>query len=247
MVLLRRLALEAIARSRRAGKGLARAADGHLRLRQPRGQQLEHAFVGHVARGGNDDVVVGVGGAVVLDERALADRRDHVGPSDHRPSERVAAEDRLRDDVVDEVLRVVVDHRDLLQHDFALRVDVGEGRVVDHPDDHVERGLEPVVRHAGVDERRLARRGRVQLPAEPVEDLRDLLRGVRARPLEEQVLDEVRDPGARVGLVARPGPDPEAERHGADARNVLGDHPLAGRELREVVGLHRPILAFCPA
>ena len=155
----------------------------------------------------------------------------------------MAAEDRLRDDVVDEVLRIVVDHRDLLQHDVALRVDVGEGRVVDHADDHVERGLEPVVGHAGVDERRLARRGGVQLPAEPVEDLRDLLRGVGARPLEEQVLDEVRDAGAGVGLVARAGADPEAERHGADARDVLGDHPLAGSELREIVGLHRPILA----
>ena len=139
------------------------------------------------------------------------------------------AEDRLRDDVVDEILRVVVDHRDLLEHDLALGVDVGEGRVVDHPDDHVERRLEPVVGHARVDERRLARGGGVQLAAEPVEDLRDLLRGVRARALEEQVLDEVRDPRARVGLVARAGPDPEAERHGADARHVLGDDPLAGR------------------
>ena len=142
----------------------------------------------------------------------------------------MAAEDRLRDDVVHEVLRVVVDHRDLLENDVALRVDVGEGRVVHHSHDHVERSLEPVVGHAGVDERRLARRGRVQLPAQAVEDLGDLLRGVRARPLEEQVLDEVRDAGARVGLVARAGADPEAERHGADGRNVLGDHPFAGRE-----------------
>ena len=177
-----------------------------------------HALVRHVARGGHDDVVVRVGGAVVRGERAPADGRDHVGAPDHGPPERMAAEDRLRDDVVHEVLRVVVDHRDLLEHDLALGVDVGEGRVVDHPDDHVERRLEPVVRHAGVDERRLARRGRVQLPAEPVEDLGDLLRRVRARALEEQVLDEVRHTRAGVGLVARAGPDPEAERDRADAR-----------------------------
>ena len=195
--------------------------------------------MGDVAGRRHDDVVVRVGGAVVRGRaRVRLDGRDHVGAPDHRPAERMAAEDRLRDDVVDEVLRVVVDHRDLLEHDLALGVDVGEGGVVDHPDDHVERRLEPVVRHAGVDERRLARGGGVQLAAEAVEDLRDLLRGVRARALEEQVLDEVRDARSRVGLVARAGTDPEAERDRADVRHALGDHAFAGRERRDVVWLH---------
>ena len=159
----------------------------------------------------------------------------------------MAAEDRLRDDVVHEVLRVVVDHRDLLEHDLALGVDVGEGRVVDHPDDHVQRRLEPVVRDARVDERRLARGGRVQLPAEPVEDLGDLLRRMGAGALEEQVLDEVRHARAGVGLVARARPDPEAERDRADARHLLGDDLFAGREARELVLLHRRIVALSSA
>ena len=175
-------------------------------------------------------------------QRLPADARDHLGAPDHGPPDRMAAEDRLRDDVVDEVLRVVVDHRDLLEHDLALGVDVGEGRVVDHPRHHVERRLEAVVRDPGVDERRLARRGGVQLAAEAVEDLRDLLRRVCARALEEQVLDEVGDPGARIRLVARAGADPEAERDRADVRDVLGDDAFAGRKRREVVRLHRPIL-----
>ena len=140
----------------------------------------------------------------------------------------MAAEDRFCDDVVDEVLRVVVDHRDLLEHHLALGVDVVERRLVDHAGHDVERRLDPVVRDARVDERRLARRGGVQLAAEAVEDLRDLLRRMGARALEEQVLDEVRDARARVRLVAGAGADPEAERDRADARDVLGDHPLAG-------------------
>ena len=147
----------------------------------------------------------------------------------------MASEDRFRDDVVDEVLRVVVDHRDLFEHDLALGVDLGEHRVVDHADDHVERRLEPVVGDARVDERRLPRSGGVELAAEPVEDLRDLLRRVRAGALEEQVLDEVRDTGARVGLVARAGADPEAERHRADTGDVLRDDSLPGGERGEVV------------
>ncbi len=142
-----------------------------------------------------------------------------------------------------EVLRVVVHHRNLFEHDLAFGIDLREHRVVDHADDHVERPLQPVVGDTGVDERRLPRGGRVQLAAETVEDLRDLLRGVRAGALEEEVLDEVRDAGARVGLVARAGPDPETQRDGAHARNVLGDDLLAGGERGEVVALHRSILA----
>ena len=92
----------------------------------------------------------------------------------------MAAEDRLRDDIVDELLRVVLDHRDLLEHDLALGVDLGEDGLVDHAHHHVECGLEPVVGHARVDDGRLARGGGVQLAAEPVEDLGDLLRAVRA-------------------------------------------------------------------
>ena len=50
----------------------------------------------------------------------------------------------------------------------------------DHVRHHVERGLEAVVRDARVDHRRLARGGGVQLAAELVEDLGDLLRACTA-------------------------------------------------------------------
>ena len=59
---------------------------------------------------------------------------------------------------------------------------------------------------AHVDDRVLARGGRVQLAAEPVEDLCDLLRRVLLGALEEQVLEEVRDP--RLGGVSSRDPAP---------------------------------------
>ena len=108
----------------------------------------------------------------------------------------------LRGDVVHQVVRRVLDHRDLLEDDLALRVDVGEGRTEDHVAHHVERGLEPLVGHSRVHDGRLARRRCVQLAAELVEELGDLLGRVARRALEEEVLDEVRDAGARVRLVA---------------------------------------------
>ena len=48
--------------------------------------------------------------------------------AEHAAAERVSAEDRLGEDVVDAVLRLVLVHRDLLEHDLALGVDVGVGR-----------------------------------------------------------------------------------------------------------------------
>src|SRR5438093_164017 len=102
------------------------------------------------------------------------------------------------------------------------------------------------IRHARVDHRVLARGRCVQLAAQPVEDLGDLLRRVRARALEQEVFDEVRDARLRLGLVTRAGADPEPDRDRADARDALRDHALARVELREDVLLHPRIIASGP-
>jgi len=190
----------------------------------------------------DDDVAPVVRRAVEPGDRPPADRRDHVPRADHGPPERVRAEDRLREEVVDQLLRRVLVHRDLLEHDLALGVELGEGRAEDHVGHHVDGGLEVGVGHARVDDGVLARGGRVQLAPEAVEDLRDLLGGVGARAFEEQVLDEVRDARAVVPLVARPRTDPEAERDRADARHALRHDALPRIEFREDVLLHRLIV-----
>ena len=121
------------------------------------------------------------------------------------------AEDRFADQVVDELLRRVLVHRDLLEHDLPLGVEVVEERREDHVAHHVERRLDVILGDAPVDDGVLAGGGRVQLAAHPVEDLGDLERAVAARALEEQVLDEVRDACLRLGLVARAGADPVSD------------------------------------
>ena len=135
----------------------------------------------------------------------------------------MVAEDGLREEVVHELLRRVLVHRDLLEHDLALLVDLGEGRREDHVRHHLERRLDVVVGHARVDDGVLPRGRGVQLGAHRVERLRDLLRVEAARALEEEVLDEVRDAGAVGALVAGADVDPEAERDRAHARDPLGD------------------------
>ena len=95
-------------------------------------------------------------------------------PITGRP-ERVAAEDRFGEEVVHELLRGVLVHRDLLEHHRALGVEVAEARGEHHVRHHVERGLHVPVGDARVDHRVLPRGRRVQLAAEAVEDLGDLL------------------------------------------------------------------------
>ena len=100
-----------------------------------------------------------------------------------------------------------------------------------------------LVGHARVDDGVLARGGGVQLAAEAVEGLGDLLRAVAGRALEEQVLDEVRDARLRVGLVAGARADPEADRDRAHVREALRDDALARVQLREhVLLLHGRIV-----
>ena len=156
------------------------------------------------------------------------------------------AEHGGREQVVDEVLRRVLDHRDLLQHDLALGVDFGKGRGEDHVGHHVQGVLEVSVGDARVDDGVLARGGGIQLPSHLVEHLRDPLRVIRPRALEEQMLDEVSHPGLPVRLVAGAGGDPEAERRRADVRHPLGDQALARVQLREDVLLHGWIVLRCP-
>ena len=151
----------------------------------------------------------------------------------------MCAEHRLGGEIVYEILRVVLDHRNLLEHDLAFGVDVGEQRLEHHVRHHVERHLDVVVGHARVDDRRLPRRRSVQLAPHRVEHLRDAHRVEARRSLEQQVLDEVRHPRLAPGLVTRPGADPEPERRGADAVDVLADHALTTRERGQKVRFHR--------
>ena len=159
------------------------------------GNELDDLVVVDVACCRDDDVPGHVHLRVVPRKRVSRDRRDHLGRADHRASERMVGEDGIRDQVVHELLRRVVVHRDLLQHDLALRIELRERRREHHVAHHIHRRLEMVIGDPPVHERVLARGRGIQLAAEPVEDLGDLQRAEPLGALEEQVLDEVRDAG----------------------------------------------------
>jgi len=66
---------------------------------------------------------------------------------------------------------------------------------------------------------------RVELAADRIDRLRNVLGAARVRALEEHVLDEVRDPAALVGFVPRPPRQPHADRHRAHVRHRFSDEP----------------------
>ena len=205
-------------------------------------QHAEELVVLDVACGRDHDVSAGVHLSVIGREDALRHRGDHVGGSDHRPTKCVAAEDRFGEEVVHKLLRRVLVHRDLLEHYRALGVEVAEARGEHHVRHDVERGLHLPIGDARVDHRVLPRGCGVQLAAEAVEDLGDLLCRVGVGALEEEMLDEMRGAGLRVGLVPRAGADPEAEGDRADIRDPFRDDSLARVELGEDVFLHVRII-----
>ena len=199
-----------------AGAGARRGAGAALAPLEKR----DEAVVLEVPRRRDDDVPAArTSLRWYAGERAAADRGDDLCGADHGPAERVIPEHRLREEIVDELLRRVLVHRDLLEHDLALLVDLRERGREDHVGHDLERRLDMAIGDAGEDDGVLARRRGVELGAHRVERLGDRLRVEAARALEEEVLDEVRDARTVVALVARADIDPEPERDGTHARS----------------------------
>ncbi len=204
--------------------------------------RVHQRFVLEVAGGRDHDVRADVAVGVVLAHHLRVHRIHGVGRADHRPAQRVVREHRGRDQVMGEVVVAVLVHRDLLKHDLPLRDQLVavERRRQQHVAHHVQRSLEVGVQHACVEHRVLLGGGRVQLAAQPVEDLGDLDTGKPRRALEQQVLDEVADAGVGGALVARAGTDPHADRYGPHRPHTLGDDPLSAVERGYGISLHSP-------
>ena len=165
------------------------------------------------------------------------DRRvaDHRRAADDRPPQRVAAEDGLAEHVEDRVLRIVLVHRDLLEHDLALGVDVAERRSPHHVGHHVERRRQVLVEHPRVDRGALLVGAGVELGAHAVEQLVDLRRRVAVGAAEQQVLEEVREAGLGHRLTARAGGHEEAQGRGPHGGHGLRDDPQPRVELRDAM------------
>ena len=136
----------------------------------------------------------------------------------------------LREELVHEIVGRVLDHLDLFEDDLLLAPDffVDERRPHDDVGEQVDGERQVLVEHLDVVARVLLRRERVQLTADRVDRLGDVLCRSGIGALEEHVLDEVGDPALRVALVTRSTRQPDADRHGTHLRHRLGDEAKTG-------------------
>jgi hypothetical protein len=133
----------------------------------------------------------------------------------------------LGEQLVHQVVRRVLHHLDLFEDDLLFLLDVGriEGGVRDQIGEDVDGDRQVLVEHLHVVARVLLGGERVELAADRVHFLGDAFGGPPVGALEQHVLDEVRDAGVSLGLVAGSArePDPDADR--PHVRHALGDEP----------------------
>ena len=133
---------------------------------------------------------------------------------------------------MDEVVRRVLDHLDLFDDHLLLAVHIVrvESRVEHDVGQDVERQRKVLVEDLDVVGRVLLGRERVQLAADRVHGLGDLLGAAAGGPLEEHVLDEVGDAGVFVRLVARAAREPDAHCDRSDVGHRFAQQSQPGVE-----------------
>ena len=126
---------------------------------------------------------------------------------------------------MDEIVGRVLDHLDLFEDDFLLTLDVHlvKRRAQHDIRQDVDGQWKMFVEHFDVVARVLLRRKRVELPANRIDGLRDVLGGARRRALEQHVLDEVRDAAFFVGLVAGAALQPHTQADGPHVAHLFSD------------------------
>ena len=182
-----------------------------------------------VARGGDHHVA---GQVVLVEERP--DRRnrhvaDHFRLAEDLAPERVVREDRVGEVLLNDVTRLVAVHENLFEDHLALSVHlVGpKRRAAEDVAEYVQAERDMLGQHPYVEGRVLLGRVGVHVAAHGVDLLGDLARGAFGSPLEKEVLEEVRDPRLLRRLVARAGPDPDADTERGDVRHRLAHEPDA--------------------
>ena len=171
----------------------------------------------------DDQVRRAVDAREIAAEPILRQRFDRFLRAENRPAERMTLPEALGEQLVDQVVRRVLDHLDLFEDDLLLALDVvrAERRVHDDVGEDVDGERQMLVEHLDVVARVLLRRERVHLTADRVDRLRDVLGAAGGRPLEEHVLDKVGDAALLLRLVARAAREPDADADGAHVRHPL--------------------------
>ncbi len=135
------------------------------------------------------------------------------------------APEALREQLVDQIVGRVLDHLDLFEDHLLLALDIGRRkRGVEHQiGQHVDRLGQVLVEDLDVVARVLLGGEGVQVAAQAVHFLRNVLSRPAAGALEEHVLDKVGDAAVLKRLVSRASGQPDTDTNRPHVIHRLGD------------------------
>ena len=185
--------------------------------------QIADALVLEIAHGRYDQVARRIRIGKVAAEQIGVERLDGIAGAEDRAAERVVLPEALGEELVDQIVGRVLDHLDLFDDDLLLALDVDRRkRGIEHDiRQDVDGQRQMLVEHLDVVARVFLGREGVELTADRVDRLGDVLRAARPGALEEHVLHEVRDAAALGRFVAGPPRQPDADADRADLRHPL--------------------------
>ena len=155
------------------------------------------------ARRGDHQVAGGVYPFEGLTQNGGVERGDGRRHAENWPAQRMARPESLSEQLVDEIVGCVLHHLDLFKHYplFFLDVISGKRGIAQQIGQHVDCPRQVLVEHLHVITGAFLGGERVELPAERIDLLGNVLGAPARGALEQHVLDEVRDsrtPGALV-------------------------------------------------
>ncbi len=185
-----------------------------------------------VAGRGKDHVAAVKAVAVIGDQALPVQPGNRLRGAQNRPAQRMILPEGLREQLVDQHLRVVLVDLDLFQNHAALALNVGrvEDRVQHQVGQHIQRNGDVLGQRLDVEADGLLAGEGVQVAADGVHLPGNLLRGAGAGALEEHVLHKVGDAVHLRRLAAGAGFDPHPHGHRTHVLHPLGQHDQAVRQ-----------------
>lgn len=162
-------------------------------------------------------------------QRFTADGCNLVVRAENRTSQRMLPEIGFRQQIVDQILRRILAHRDLFQNNAALffKFRFIHTRVEQHVAKQIHRARQVLGNHLRIVAGAFLRRERVHLTAQRVHFHGNLLRRAVFGALKKNVLYKVRQTVFLRTFIHRSRADPQTDADGRIILNGLGDDPQA--------------------
>jgi hypothetical protein len=186
---------------------------------------VQESLVREVARRRDDEAIRPIAVLEEIEKILTLERSYRVVVAAYRQAQRVPGPVVQVEQIVDVVVRRILDLRDLLQDDGALPLDLVrvEAGMQKQIGEHVRRQIGVLGQDAGVVAGVFLARESVQHAADGVDLLGDLCGGAAVGALEQQMLEEVRETALVRAFEARPVLDPDAECHRRHRDEALGN------------------------